>query len=124
MLDTLRRILLGDEVRPIDVTMLVVELLVLLLIFAEFVWQVAKAFRKWREDKQYESEIIRSLSTLDVATTDALKRLLLHGTQPPDEIGQALQGRMYFSLIERDFTGWKVRKQNRKFLERWAKRKP
>jgi hypothetical protein len=64
MLDALRRILDG-ETRPVDVLMLVIELLILLLILLEFAWKVVDWWREKRETKQRERDINVFLGSID-----------------------------------------------------------
>jgi hypothetical protein len=73
MLDTLRRMLLGDQLRPIDVSMLIVELLVLLLILAEFIWKIAERVGESRKRKRHQQEILVRVATLKTRSRYSLK---------------------------------------------------
>jgi hypothetical protein len=101
--------------------MLVIELLVLILITIEVGWGVVERLKARRARKKYEREIREALTKLDPAHAQALKDLVLRRTQPSPGVGELLQGQMYFSLIDRDFVGWKVKEEHRPFLEEWAK---
>src|SRR5436190_254668 len=78
MRETLGR-MLGDDARPIDVGMLVIELLVLALIAVEVVWNGKDRFLNWRERKHDERRMLQQLALLSATESAALRALLLTG---------------------------------------------
>ncbi|MGA2183830.1 MAG: hypothetical protein ABSH47_12435 [Bryobacteraceae bacterium] len=120
MLDTLKRVF-GDA-KPIDVWMLVIELLVLLLILVEFVWSGIDRYRKWRASKERRQEIEERLGALSPSEADALAAFSLRGQRPSSSDALSLAQRP--SLIERHaFTGWCLVEEHKRFVKKWAKKR-
>src|SRR6266436_9473825 len=84
MLDKLTHLFAGA--RPIDVAMLVIELLVLLLILFEFIWKVVDWRRVRRAFKTHEGALKQRLATLTPSEGDGLERLALDGQLPTAEL--------------------------------------
>ncbi len=122
MLDTIRRML--SEAKPIEQWMLGIEALVLLLIFAEFMWKAYEWHqdrherRARKEDEQLTRERIHKLSTEEKV---ALAGLILREDQPSSTVIQAaLEQRP--ALAERDERrgGLRVVSERRAVLKKWA----
>lgn len=114
-LDTFRRTLFG-EARPIDMTMLIIELLVLLLILAEFV-------RGMWTDRANRRELREEISGLTPEETDGLMNWILSGDLPND--GSVVRAIAARGLTEvREFGGLVIARDSRyPLLKRWAKKR-
>jgi len=118
MLNALRRII-GGEVRPVDLWLPVIEILVLLLIAIEVGWAMKDRFVAWRKRKRYERNIAARLAALNPQESEALKAMLINGSQP----GLTITGRPALEgFLERDFVGWRVRAEYAEVLREWAER--
>src|SRR5438034_11421157 len=106
MRETLGR-MLGDDARPIDVGMLVIELLVLALIAVEVVWNGKDRFLNWRERKHDERRMLQQLALLSATESAALRALLLSGMQPSEENAQWLMSKVHWA-IARDSVSWYI----------------
>ena len=65
MLHTLRRII-GGEVRPVDLWLTIIEILVLLLIALEVAWAMKDRLVAWRKLKAYRQGIMARLDSLSL----------------------------------------------------------
>ncbi|MGA2590806.1 MAG: hypothetical protein ABSH32_12885 [Bryobacteraceae bacterium] len=119
MLDTLRR-LIGGEVRPVDLWLTIIEILVLLLVALEVAWAMKDRLVAWRKLRVYRQGIMARLDSLSQIEANALRLLVLHSRQPPD----AAMSPQMTALLERSFVGWKVRERYVDVLEEWAKKQP
>jgi len=122
MLDALRRLVLGSDVRRIDVSMLIIEALVLLLILAEFIWRVSDACQERRVKKQDRQRLLSQLATLSPTENAEFKRWVLEngGNPTSDEKLIALHRKLPY-MISRDFTGVCIVEEHKPFLQKWAK---
>jgi hypothetical protein len=121
-LDTFRRMLFHDA-RPIDTAMLIVEILVLALILADFIWHVAVWYRKRREMKQQERIIDQSLGALDDSLADIVRDHILQDRRPSREVATQLYGTSEISLVEPDGRAWKFSAECKPAMRKWAKRR-
>jgi hypothetical protein len=118
MLNTLRRII-GGEVRPVDLWLTIIEILVLLLIAIEVGWAMKDRFVAWRKRTSYQRKIAARLGSLNPEEAEALKAMLIEGSQP----GLTITGRPALAgFLERDFVGWHVRAEYVEVLREWAER--
>jgi hypothetical protein len=122
MLDTIRRWLFRDA-RPIDTAMLVVELLVLAIILAEFVWKICEWLGSQRKAKK---EIELRLNFLNISDANSLSHWILEGLLPPDDKCRyfATEDEHGPALVERDYVhGWVISPRYKGEMKKWAKKR-
>jgi hypothetical protein len=118
MLDTIRRIVGGDA-KPIEIWLLIIEVLVLLLILAEFVWKIIDWCKERRRLKEKAEELRQRLATLSPSDATALEKCVLEGEPLTEEIAASLNREP--PLTERDhLLGWRIVREHRDFLKKWA----
>ncbi len=126
MLDCLKRLILGTDSRQVDVSMLIIEFLVLLLILLEVVWQSKD---RW-ERKKHKNAVLDRLNALSKSEADMLSSLVLHGSQPTTSAKstesplESLTRPLALALVERDyFTGWRVARDNKTIIVDWVNKR-
>jgi hypothetical protein len=112
--------LLGNEVRPIDVTMLVVEVLVLGLILLEVGLSVKDRVGAWRGNKMRLRLLSEDLDALNDSLGDSVRDHALLDRRPTEFVGSALFTGSRIEIVERDHTGWKWSDKNGELVKRWA----
>lgn len=121
MLDTIRRIL-GNDVRPVDVWMLVIELAVLGFIIFDSVWDKVDRFRGWSAKRQRKRNIKAKLVLLNSPQTEALKCWAVKGLKPADSMLVTL-GSLISPIVSRDaLVGWVIREDYLDDVVEWAKK--
>lgn len=119
MLDTIRQWLFRDA-RPIDTAMLIVEVLVLVLILAEFSWKIWDWYQESFRTKQ---ALLTRLGFLNVSEERALAGWVLDGQRPADDVCRSFSADLP-NLAERDpLEGWVIPKQYRGQITTWVKKR-
>jgi hypothetical protein len=119
MLDTIRRCLFRDA-RPIDTAMLIVEVLVLVLILAEFSWKI---WDWYQEHFRIKRALLTRLGFLNLSEERALAGWVLRGQRPADDVCRSFTTDLP-SLAERDsLEGWVIPKQYRGEITAWIKKR-
>jgi hypothetical protein len=103
--------------------MLIVELLVLFLILAEFVWKVVEWRAERKRRKQQQRVVDQNLDSLGDSLADSVMDHVLHDRRPSDAVGTRLFGKSEIEIVERDYTGWKFSDVNKPLLKAWAKKR-
>jgi hypothetical protein len=121
MLDTLRRII-GGEVRPVDLWLTIIEILVLALIALEVGWAMKDRLVAWRKWKSYRREIEGRLNALNAHEASTLVWYVVHHVNTATGSDQyKLQAA---GFLEPDRVGWRVCEEHGAFLKEWAKKQP
>jgi hypothetical protein len=102
--------------------MLGIEFLILVFIIFEFIWKVVDWYRERHRTREREGEIAKKLSHLSAEKAEALRQLVLQGTQLPGDIAASLQAKLH-PIVSRDFVGWFIDVEYRDYMRRWAKGK-
>jgi len=119
MLETIRRCLFRDA-RPIDTAMLIVELLVLAIILAEFSWRIWDWYHSHYRAKR---AVDLRLSFLNISDSNSLSHWVLEGLHPPDDKCRyfASEDEHGPALAERDYVhGWVITRAYKKQIKKWA----
>lgn len=121
-MDTLRR-MLGNDVRPVDVWMLVIEAFVLLLILLDFLWHGKDRFVAWQERRIYKQEIFQKLESLGSDEADALRIMILQDRRPAKESIILVLAQPPELIEKHPLAGWRIMRQHKHLLRKWAKTK-
>lgn len=120
MLDILRR-LIGGETRPVDLWIIVIELLVLAIILLDSIWDKAHKFSEWRNTRREAKQISVCLAMLTEQESSALRNMILLGRQPA--YGMDLQSKFGTPYVIELTSGiWQLTAKHRALIEKWAQR--
>ena len=114
MLDTLKRYLF-DGARPIDRTMMIVELLVLLFVAYEAIVLFADRRREKRRLRDEE----KGLEKFDPVVQEELKVFVLEGSVPRDSSLETIK-KSNPAIICRDMVGPFIMPEHKQSLRKWA----
>ena len=123
MLDRLRGILLGIDYRRVDLSMFVIEALVLLLIFLDLAARSISALSRWRELRYRQRLINVDLDSIAESLANSLCDHILQDMRPSDPVGSGLWNKSRIGIVERDYTGWKWCDESKPLVRKWAKKR-
>jgi hypothetical protein len=116
MLDAIRRCLFGGA-RPIDRTMLIVEVWVLIFVC----YEACVLFINRRREKRRIAEEESGLENLPPTVLDDFREFILGGPAPSDAAWEAVN-RNNPEIVGRDFVGWFIVKEHKRSLKKWARK--